>query len=320
MISKEIILKLYEKVLLIRSCEEAVRKEYAGNEMKTPVHLCNGSEAIAAGVISTLPNATKIFGTYRNHGLYLTATDDTDGFFAELYGKETGCASGLAGSMHLTSPQNGLCLTSAVVGTTIPIAVGAAFANKYRHSLHVVVSFFGDGALEEGVFWESLNFACLHKLRILFVCENNDLAIHTFGHERRGFKSIDQAVQGFNCHAFGANGYSVDQVFSLSQAALKKVEEDPKPAFLRFDYFRMLEHVGVNEDFGAGYRQKPSDQVLKEQDPLWLAEQAVQKAGISDSDLKKVKDSIDRRIQDSISKARKAPFPKGSALNQHVYA
>ena len=185
-------LKLYREVILIRKCEEAIRREYHENNMKTPVHLCNGAEGIATGVSHVLPKESKVFGTYRNHGLYLALTDDTDGFFAELYGKVSGCAQGLAGSMHLTSPEKGLFLTSAVVGTTIPVAVGAAFANQYKKNENFTAVFFGDGAVEEGVFWESLNFACLHQLRVLFICEDNDLAIHAFGSDRKGFRSFEE--------------------------------------------------------------------------------------------------------------------------------
>ena len=172
-------LTLYRKLMLARCAEERIRQEYSQDEMKTPVHLGIGQEAIPVGVCAAVPPGTKFFGTYRNHALFLALTEDTDRLFGELYGKLTGTAKGKAGSMHLAAPAEGLLATSAVVGTTIPVAVGVALANQYRQSDGLVVSFFGDGAVEEGVFWESLNFACLKKLRLLFVCEDNGLAIHT---------------------------------------------------------------------------------------------------------------------------------------------
>src|SRR3989338_5288085 len=189
-LSKEESLALYRKLILTRLAEEKIREEYFKDEMKTPVHLGIGGEAIPVGVCHCLPPRSKTFGTYRNHSLYLAMTEDTDGFFGELYGKVNGPGKGKAGSMHLSFPERDFIATSAVVGTTIPVAVGAALANAYRKSNDVVTFFFGDGAVEEGVFWESLNFACLKNLRVLFVCEDNGLAIHTPAKERQGFQSI----------------------------------------------------------------------------------------------------------------------------------
>ena len=159
MLSMDERIALYRKLLLVRQVEEAIRTHYASDDMKTPVHLGIGGEAISVGVCHCLPAKASTFGTYRNHALYLAVTDDTDGFFAELFGKESGPGKGKAGSMHLCRPDCGLMATSAVVATTIPLAVGAALANAYRKDSTPVAVFFGDGAVEEGVFWESVNFA-----------------------------------------------------------------------------------------------------------------------------------------------------------------
>ena len=166
MLSMDERIALYRKLLLVRQVEEAIRTHYASDDMKTPVHLGIGGEAISVGVCHCLPAKASTFGTYRNHALYLAVTDDTDGFFAELFGKESGPGKGKAGSMHLCRPDCGLMATSAVVATTIPLAVGAALANAYRKDSTPVAVFFGDGAVEEGVFWESVNFACLHRLNV----------------------------------------------------------------------------------------------------------------------------------------------------------
>lgn len=318
MISKDTRIELYRKVFQIRTCEETIRKEYHKNEMKTPVHLCNGSEGIAAGVRAALTANSTIFGSYRNHGLYLAITDDTDGFFGEMFGKEIGCAQGKAGSMHLTSPSKGLFLTSAVVGTTIPVAVGVAFANQYKGSNASVVSFFGDGAMEEGIFWESINFACLKKLRIFFICEDNDLAIHALGHERRGFKSVLDVVRGFDCHVMSGNGSSPASVYETAQHALKKMNEDPRPAFLHFEYFRYLEHVGIAEDFSAGYRRHPDQKTLGERDPVLNAKKEALQAGVSETQITQVEEMIHQKIQASVERARRASFPEPHVLTDHV--
>ena len=278
-LTKQETLLLYRQLLLARRSEERIQEEYAKDEMKTPVHLGIGQEAIPVGVCFCLPQGTKAFGTYRNHALYLTLTSDAEGFFGELYGRVTGPGKGKAGSMHLSSPGKGLIATSAVVGTTIPTAVGAALAESYRGTAGTVVAFFGDGALEEGVFWESLNFACLHRLRILFVCEDNGLAIHTPAKERRGFRSIPEAVAGFDCHFAGGNGSNLLEVIETTRPLLKRMEEEPRPGFLHLTYFRFLEHVGPREDFQVGYRSKPSPEELQGLDPVIQFEQLICRNG-----------------------------------------
>ncbi len=317
-ISKEKALDIFRKIYLARKCEETIRREYPKDQMKTPVHLSNGAEAIPASVLACLPPATKTFGTYRNHSLYLTVTENTDAFFGELFGKASGCASGLAGSMHLTAPEQGLFLTSAVVGTTIPPAVGAAFANSYKGNQDYVAVFFGDGGMEEGAFWESLNFACLRKLKILFVCENNELAIHTPIHERQGFKSPLTAVSGFDCHAAASEGYIPQKITETTHSVIEKMKQDPKPAFLVFDYFRYLEHVGVHEDFQSGYRTKPNEVAHKDKDPLLQAERWIRSLGWSDEEISNVQKTIDTKIKRSVEAAKSAPFPSAGSLFGYV--
>ena len=153
-------LEFYKKLYLIRRAEEKIREHYSEDEMKTPMHMSMGEEAIVVGVLEAAGKKSQAFGTYRSHALYLAKTGESDMFFAEMYGKAAGPAKGKAGSMHIALPDAGVMMTSAVVGTTIPVALGAALANAYLKNKRVVVSFFGDGAVNEGVFWESLNFAC----------------------------------------------------------------------------------------------------------------------------------------------------------------
>ncbi len=312
-------LRLYRTLLLVRRAEEKIRQEYIKDEMKTPVHLGIGGEAIAVGVVACVPQGTKAFGTYRNHALYLAMTHDTDSFFGELYGKVTGPGKGKAGSMHIASPRHGLMATSAVVGTTIPLAVGIALANRLRGSEELVVSFFGDGAIEEGVFWESLNFACLKRLRILFVCEDNGLAIHTPTSERHGFQSIPEAIQGFRCHIMSASGSDLREVLATTQAMLERMGRDPQPGVLHLAYFRFLEHVGPREDFDAGYRSKPSPAALQQLDPVWRFEQELMRLGCSPQELAVIQASVDEQIDASVQAVRHAPFAPPEELTTDVW-
>ena len=311
---------LYRELLLVRRAEERIRKEYPQDQIKTPVHLGIGGEAIAVGVCHCLPEGSKTFGTYRNHALYLTVTGNTASFFAELFGKATGPSKGKAGSMHLCAPDHGLMATSAVVGTPIPLAVGSALANSYRGDPGIVAVFFGDGAVEEGVFWESLNFACLHRLRVLFVCENNGLAIHTPTSARQGFRSIQEAVAGFNCHVASGDGRDIQSVVETTRQILSRMLEDPKPGFVHLSYFRFLEHVGPQEDFDAGYRPRPTPAEMEQQDPVLNLENYIHKKYQLDGELDTIKAGIDEEIERSVRAAQAAEFPNAAELYKDVLA
>lgn len=319
LLTKQECLALYRKLTLARLAEEKIREEYFSDAMKTPVHLGIGGEAIPIGVCHCLPPGTKTFGTYRNHALYLTLTEDTDRFFGEMYGKASGVAKGKAGSMHLSAPKQGFIATSAVVGTTIPLAVGAALAEAYRKSNQLVAVFFGDGAMEEGVFWESLNFAALRKLRVLFVCEDNGLAIHTPSSERQGFRSIPKIAEQFGCYVDDGDGSSLPEVIQKTRGVIRQVMEKPNPGFLKFSYYRFLEHVGPKEDFDAGYRKRPTPAEMDQMDPLLRLEQELSRDGCAPEELALIKNSNLEKIQQSIAKAQTAPFPNPEELYTDVF-
>lgn len=320
MLSMDERLSLYRKLLLVRQAEEAIRMHYDSDDMKTPVHLGIGGEAISVGVCHCLPEKASTFGTYRNHALYLAMTEDTDGFFAELFGKATGPGKGKAGSMHLCRPDRGVMATSAVVATTIPLAVGAALARAYQKDPTPVAVFFGDGAVEEGVFWESLNFASLHRLKILFVCEDNGLAIHAHPSERRGYRSLIEVLQGFRCRVASANGSDLTTVVHATRQMLADMDRDHQPGFLHFTYFRLLEHVGIHEDFSAGYRSRPSPEEWKHLDPVERLADELRALGYPTSDLDAFRESIDDQIAESIARARAAAYPPAEALYQDMLA
>src|SRR5262252_1271798 len=174
--------QLYLSLYRIRRVEQEVARVYPTDCIKSPVHLSIGQEAVSVGVCRALQPQDVVFGTYRGHALYLAKGGDLRAMIAELYGKATGCAKGKGGSMHLIDVAAGVFGASAVVGTTIPHAVGYAYALRLRREDRVVLCVFGDGAVDEGVFYESLNFAALKRLPVLFACENNAYAIHT--HQR----------------------------------------------------------------------------------------------------------------------------------------
>ena len=170
---------LFYQALRIRLVEERIIELYPTDKIQSPVHLSIGQEAVAVGVCRSLRTTDLLFSSYRSHAFYLAKGGDLRTMFAELFGRVTGCCGGKAGSMHLAAPEVGFMGASAVVASTIPHAVGAALAaQRLKRTDQVIVVAFGDGATEEGVYHESLNFAGLHKLPLVLLCENNGLAVH----------------------------------------------------------------------------------------------------------------------------------------------
>ena len=306
--------ELYKKVFLIRYAEEQIIKYYPEDGMKTPMHMSMGSEAIAAGVCQALRPSDQVLGTYRSHALYLSKTGDTDNFFLEMYGKKSGIANGKNGSMHLCNLDFGLLCCSAIVGSTVPVAVGVAFANKYKNNGKIVAVFFGDGAMDEGVFWESLNFACLKKLPILFVYEDNDLAVHSFNKNRRGFMSVPDVISGYKNLIHYKEFGDVYNVYTKAKVAIGLMLEYSYPCFLQICYHRYLEHVGINEDYDAGYREKVDwwhthDPVKSQRENLTIPEDEIQN----------VENEIRQKVDRSIQLARHSEFANTEEVHKGVF-
>ena len=312
-------LELYKKMYLIRQTEEAIIKNYPSDEMKTPMHMSMGEEAIVVGVCQALGPKAQTFGTYRSHALYLAASQDTDGFFSEMYGKKTGVVKGKGGSMHLSNPQHGLMATSAVVASTIPIAAGSAYANKYLKKDKIIAVFFGDGAVDEGVFWESLNIACLMKLPILFICEDNGYAVHTETVKKHGYKSIVDIIKNFDCQVFSSESTAVEEIYKISKKAVNFVKKRKKPVFIYFKYYRYLEHVGVNWDFDKGYRSETEFKKWFKKDPVKLQKKRLFRLGLNKTQIENVESTIVNQIEESVLKVKKSPFPENKDIYRDVY-
>jgi len=236
-----------------------------------------------------------------------------------VYGKETALLKGKGGSMHLCSPDHGFMGTSAIVASIIPVAAGCAFANKRANNGRMVAVFFGDGAVEEGVFWESMNLACLMKLPMLFVCEDNGLAVHASKAERQGFKSITEIVSKFNCLVYEAETTDTEAIYNLTRQAVKQVNAHGMPAFLRLEYFRYLEHVGVNEDFDAGYRSRDEFEQWLSEDPVSLQRKKLKDLGWAEDAIEGLEAQINDKVNRSLIKAQEAEFCNVSELFGGVF-
>jgi pyruvate dehydrogenase E1 component alpha subunit len=316
---KSVNLNLYQTMYLIRKSEETIQKYYAEDQMKTPMHMSMGEEAIVSGVVGALNPEDQVLGTYRSHALYLAKTGETDLFFAEMYGKATGMAQGKSGSMHLSAPEKGLLCCSAIVASSIPIAMGAAYANKYQKNGKRVAVFFGDGATDEGVFWETMNFACLKKLPILFVCEDNGFAVHTPREHRHGFSSLPKVLANFDCNIFEEKSTDPEVIYATTKKALAAMEQNGKPCFLRLHYYRYLEHVGINEDFDAGYRPKGDYLEWLKVDPIRLQREKLVTIGFSEQQIVELEQVVEEQIARSTDFAAESAFADACELHKGIF-
>jgi TPP-dependent pyruvate/acetoin dehydrogenase alpha subunit len=307
--------RLYRSLYRIRRVEEDIARRYPGNDIKSPVHLSIGQEAIAVGVCEALAPDDVVFGTYRGHAMYLAKGGDLDRMIAELFGRVDGCARGKGGSMHLVDVARGVMGTSAVVATTIPNAVGYAYAMKLRREPRIVVSFFGDGATEEGVFYESINFAALKRVPVLFVCENNGWAIHTHQRQRQATLDICGRVRAFGVDAQRIEDGDVFDIHETVAAAAARMRTgDSGPLFIECMTSRWREHVGPGEDFELGFRSR-------EDEARWIENDAVAKlaALIPERQRAAVDAAVQAEIENAFARAAASPFPGADELHRHVF-
>jgi pyruvate dehydrogenase E1 component alpha subunit len=292
-------------------------------EARCPVHLYSGEEAIAAGVCAVLTKKDYVFSTHRSHGHYLAKGGDMVALMAEIYGKETGCSRGRGGSMHLIAPDKGLMGSAPIVAGTISLAVGAALASSIRKEKRVTVSFFGDGAAGEGVLYESLNFAALRKLPIIFVCENNLYSTHLHISECRAGNTIYETGKLFRIKSYRSDGNDVLQVYKIAKKAAELCRKGQGPVFLEFMTYRMRGHVGPDDNIqGAHTDIRPEKEVSKwrEKDPINKYERFLIKNKIMNKeDMGKIWKQAEKEAHKAHVFALNSPYPKKGELTKHVF-
>ena len=305
---------IYRSLYRIRRVEEKIIDVYPSDAIKSPVHLSIGQESVAVGVCGALKPGDIAFGTYRGHALYLAKGGDLKRMIAELYGKRDGCAGGKAGSMHLIDVGAGMMGTSAIVATTIPQAVGYAFALKSRKSKSVVVVFFGEGAMDEGVAYESLNFAALRKLPILFVCENNHYAIYSHVRDRMPEPNPCERAGVFRIPAQKIEHGDTFKIRAASEKTLDEIRGGGGPRFIECMTYRWRDHVGPEEDRRWKYR---SDAELDE----WIKRDEVARVGgmLGGDARRKIEREVDAEIAEAFALAEKSPFPGPAELTTNVF-
>jgi pyruvate dehydrogenase E1 component alpha subunit len=309
------IVRLYTSLRLIRRVEEEIARIYPSDRIKSPIHLSIGQEAVSVGVIDTLKPQDIVAASYRCHAAYLAKGGDLPAMMAELFGKAAGVAGGKGGSMHLIAPEVNMMGASAVVATQIPLAVGAALTQKMKGTGAIVAVFLGDGATEEGVFHESLNFAALHRLPVLFVCENNGYAIHSPLKARWATDRLTERVAALGLPVGRVVGGDVFEIRERSTRFVEDIRRGEGPAFLEVETYRWKEHVGPGEDFLAGYRG------VSEIDP-WIKNDQVPRLGaMLDATLKtEIDGRIETAVAEAIAFAEAAAPPRPEDLFTHVHA
>jgi TPP-dependent pyruvate/acetoin dehydrogenase alpha subunit len=306
--------RLFRSLYRIRRVEEEIARVYATDKIKSPVHLSIGQEAVSVGVCDVLRPDDIVFGTYRGHALYLAKGGDMSAMVAELYGKVTGCTRGKGGSMHLIDTECGVMGTSAVVGTTIANAAGYAYALKLKRSDAVVVSFFGDGATEEGVFAETLNFAVLKRLPVLFVCENNGYAIHTAQSKRQGLPDICARARAYGMPAERLDGNDVFALRDRAEEAVAKMRAGEGPQFIEAATYRWREHVGPGQDYHLGFRDKSECDRWEQSDAVRaMAEQ------LATTERRMIEESVEREVAEAFAFAESSSFPSAAELMTDIY-
>lgn len=319
--SNDTLKKLYRSMLLIRTVEERVAELYPEQEMKCPVHLCTGQEAIAAGVCIHLEKEDTIFSTHRSHGHSVAKGMDLKPLVAELYGRTTGCARGKGGSMHLVDPEHGIPGTTAIVGGCIPLAVGAALSSVLQGKRgQVSVAFFGDGAVDEGTFYESMNFASLKGLPVIFVCENNNYATNSPQKARQPAVPIVDRAPAYGIPGVAADGNDVLSVYEAAKEAVDRARNGAGPTLLEFRTYRWKGHVGPTSDIESGCRPADEHEEWLRKCPLDRFKAYVrEKDLITQHDINHITVEVERLVNEAMEFGKTSPRPDASELLDHVW-
>ncbi len=319
-ITGEEMLKMYRIMLKIRNTELEIAARYMEDEMKTPVHLYIGQEAVAAGVCANLNREDYLFSNHRGHGHYIAKGGDIKSMIAELYNRETGCSRGRGGSMHLADPDAGMPGFSSIVGGCIPVATGSALASVMQGNGRVSTVFFGDGAVEEGVLYESANFASLRKLPVIYVCENNNYAVCSPLKSRQPDRFIHLRLKGCSIPSESIDGNDALEVYRAAQYCIKRARSGEGPSFIECRTYRMKDHHGIRDGTESGYRSSGELEYWKGRCPVKRMEILLARRGLLD---KSIKESIEKELAEEIESAFEyavnSPLPEKEDIMKYLY-
>jgi TPP-dependent pyruvate/acetoin dehydrogenase alpha subunit len=311
---------MYVTMLTIRRFEEKAGELVRNKEIRCPTHLYIGQEAIATGVCANLKKTDWVFSTHRNHGHYIAKGCDLKSMMAECFGKATGSSGGRGGSMHISEPEIGLPGSPAILSGSIPIAVGAALAFSLKKAENVSVAFFGEGAVDEGTFHESLNFASLMKLPVIFICENNLYATHMPVDACLADTEVYQKAASYAIPGFRIDGNSVIEVYESAGIAVEAARSGKGPTLLECMTYRWRGHVGPNTDVDKNLRSQEELDYWVERCPIKALDKIMtEKRMLSGQEKQQIETDIARDIENAVDFARESPYPDEKELLNNVF-
>lgn len=320
---ERILLDLYRTMVRIRLAEESLVEPIQSGEVRCPVHLYSGEEAVAAGVCQALDAIDYVFGTHRSHGHYLAKGGSMKKMIAEIFCRETGCAQGRGGSMHLVAPEVGMLGAAPIVGGTVALAVGAAMATAARADGRVAVAFFGDGAVGEGVLHEAMNFAAVRHLPVSFVCENNLYSTHLPISECRVSEAIVDIAGPLGVAGVCVDGNDVNAVYEAASQLVRRCRTGDGPGFLECKTYRLRGHVGPDDNIQGSHtdiRSAEEVEAWRARDPIPRCRTALETQGVGSDVLDGIVRAAEMEVADALAFARSSAFPAAEELERYVYA
>lgn len=316
----ETLRNLHERMLRIRLFEEEAGKLSEAGKIPGALHLYVGEEAVAAGVMSHLTDDDQITSTHRGHGHLVAKGGDLKQMYAELFGRATGYCKGKGGSMHIADLDLGMLGANGIVGGGPPLAIGAAFANKYKKTRNITCCFFGDGASNEGTFHEAANMAALYKLPVVFICENNGFGEFTPQAKHQAVKDVADRAAAYGMPGLIVDGMDVLAVYETAGEAIERARRGDGPTLLECKTYRFFDHVGVR-GMGMVYREDSEVLEWRKRDPLLTFEERLIELGVLDKEtVEKLRERILFEIGEAIAFAENSPFPDEADLLTDIYS
>lgn len=314
----DLLIWMYTKMLEIRRFEEKIEEEYRKGLVPGLVHLSIGQEAVAVGVCANLRDDDYVIGTHRGHGIAIAKGVPLDKLAAEILGKETGCCKGRGGSMRVAYVDKGLLYSCPIVGTGLPLAVGAGLSIKLRKTNQVAVCFFGDGASNTGDFHEALNLASIWRLPVIFICENNMYAISVHVKKSTSVENISERARGYNIPGFTVDGNDVIAVYKIVREAVQRARNGEGPTLIECKTYRIVGHGTT--DPGIAYRTIEEIEEWKRKCPIdRLRRYLIANGILSEEDLKRIESEVEARVREAIKFAEESPYPSPDQVAEYVY-
>jgi pyruvate dehydrogenase E1 component alpha subunit len=311
-------LRIYRQMLVIRRFEDRAGVAYMQDKVGGYLHLYIGQEAVACGLISVLKKGDVVIDSYRDHGHFLACGGGINEAMAELYGKTTGCSRGKGGSMHLFSREHAFYGGSGIVGAGIGVGAGLAFALKYRKTDNVCLCFFGDGAVQTGLFHESMNIAALWKLPVVFIIENNQYAMGTSVERSSSETEFYKRAAGYRMHGERVDGMDLFAVRAAAERLIPKVRKTSEPVLLEAMTYRYRGHGAADP---GTYRSREEVEEWRQKDPIGKVEEWLIKEGaLTEEDVERIHAEVQEEVDDCLKFAEESPWPQPDELYEHIYA